>query len=411
MMSPILKSKEQRDLFLLVVMVALTGIFLLYILLPDGESTVREAKGHFLFQGKPPVAGESVSPDSGFSGKLSELLDQAFRALQEEEITGLTPGVRELETHMDKVGALARTKGGREALRSWLLDSRRIGLFELGDPKILNIPAFVSKEVRFHLYLALLYLRYRTPEGLSQLRSASEFRLLQLLDAPIFEIVNWELKQDAEALPVLMVFRIWLEGRDLYPQSSPGTEFSRRLNRFRDMGSGRWVSRIMRLIDFSTEIREFTIQWTEDDGFLGNDQGVFRELRLPVHQYLGQRYTGLPIRGNGNNDWLFRLAESDSGEIELLDFRIMSPELPGPALEPRYVLYHPRGSRFLVIYSPFQPEPEPSDPLCNIVGRQRDIQHCADRRLLLVPSDVEDEKVRMEELKHFGRFLKRLGSS
>lgn len=408
-MSPILKNKQRRDTLLFWGMLALTVAFLLYMFWPTpGPGTV----GSFQPEDVADVeiaAGDS--DDTTFSGRLDYLLDAAFKAAVNGFTTLESAPFEELSAHLDKIGQLGRTGSGREALKRWRLDSRDIGIFELGDPRVLAVPEFVPPRLAFRIYLALFILKSREPESGAQLREASCERLLGILGAEIFQTVAWEIRFNPAAYPILVVFQAWLERTEIYPTEHPGHAWAKHLDRFRDFSPGQLVTRLRHLIDYSTQVRTFSLEWIEDDGIFGSDRGAYAELRLRVHRFLGQEYVILPgAPGEAPPLWLRELADSDAGNIELSSFRIIGSEIPRPAYVPDCAWYNPLGDRFIVVFSGNE---EPSErmltPLERWIRDRRSVYHRGYHRLDMKENASQgDESLRKRQMRHFGVFLKRL---
>lgn len=408
-MSPILKNKQRRDTLLFWGMLALTMAFLLYMFWPKSAPASGKSVKSEDVSGAEIEAGEAE--DTTFSGRLESLLSSAFTAA----VSGFTSLERapfvELSAHLDKVGQLGRTGSGREALRRWRMDSRSIGIFELGDPRILAVPEFVPPRLAFRIYLALFILKSRDPESGVQLRDASCERLLRILDAEIFRTVEWEIRFNAAAYPILAVFQAWLERTDVYPNDHPGHEWAEHLDRFRDLSPDQLVTRLRHLMDYSTQVRTFSLEWIEDDGIFGSDRGVYAELRLRVHRFLGQEYVIMPgAPGDASPLWLRELADSDAGGIELSSFRLIGAETPRPAYVPACAWYNPLGDRFIVVFSGSGESSEHlPPPLDRWIRDRRSAYHRGHHRLNLEEdASHENGSARKREMRRFGEFLKRL---
>lgn len=409
-MTPILRNKQKRDTVLFWGMLMLTLAFLLYLFLPGSRSATKR-----LLPGGDQTGDVSDAPDAGddesYGDRLATLLDKVFQSSLRDSVSRETAPAAILARHLDKVDQLGRTNSGREALRHWLQRARDIGVFELGDPRILAVPEFVPKENVFRLYLALFMLKLEHPDGLAQLREASVERLLTILSSPIFGTVDWEIHVDAEAFPAVTVFRIWLERSDLYPHTHPGPALVQHLDRFRDFSPGRWITRLRQWADFSFQVRTFRVEWVEDDGIMGKDRGVYADLRQPVYRFLGQEYGIIPGTSSGSlPDWLNDLIASDSGDIELVSIRMASTETQRPMLSPRCIWYNPLGSRFIVVFSTWEAGSDhPRNPLDEWIRDRCDAYHQAYRCLTVWDKETDQTAEQRKELLRFSRFLKRLG--
>ncbi|HDP95952.1 MAG TPA: hypothetical protein ENN40_11420 [Candidatus Aminicenantes bacterium] len=408
-MTPILRSKQKRDTVLFWGMFALTLAFLLYLFLPGSRSQENHSvPAHPAGD----VPGAIESGDEGnYGDRLATLLEKGFQESLRDSTSLETDPAAALTRHLNQVEQLGRTQSGREALRSWLQRSRDIGMFELGDPRVLAVPEFVSKENVFRLYLALFMLKLEHSDGLNQLRETSIERLLTILSAPIFSTVDWEIHSDAEAFPALTVFRIWLERTDIYPYAHPGLELVRHLDRFRDLSPGRWITRLRQWADFSCQVRTFVVEWVEDDGIWGKDRGVYADLRQPVYRFLGQEYSIIPETTSGSlPKWLNELVASDAGDIELISFRMATTETQRSILSPRCIWYNPLGNRFVVVFSTWEAEANhPHSPLQQWIRDRCDVYHRAFHRLSIADNEINQSADQRRNLLRFGRFLKRLG--
>ncbi len=409
-MTPILKNKQKRDTVLFWGMLALTLAFLLYVFLPgtrspSARSTAAGAVSHA-------VSPAESAADNSYEERLQAILRQWFRARLADSELPSTALSAALSRHLEQVDELGRTQSGQEALRRWLNHSRTLGVFELGDPRILGVPEFVSVETAFDLYLALFMLKVGHPAGAAQLRDASNERLLTILSAPIFHGVNREIHSDPAAFPALEVFRVWLQRTDPYADSHPGLEMARHLDLFRDFSPGRWISRLRQWVDFSSRIRTFSLKWVEDDGILGRDRGVYADLRHPVYRFLGEEYAIIPDPAAGRPPkWLRELAASDAGDIELVSLRMVSTEAERPFLTPRCAWYNPLGDRCVLVFPQVGTKmDEHKDPLQKwILERRQAVRqsyHC-----LVFADDTAQSGTGERETGwlRFGRFLQRLG--
>jgi len=407
--TPILKNKQRRDTVLFWGMLILTLAFLLYVFFPASGP---EAGSSSLRPGQT-VAGDAQEPhnEQSYAGRLSWLLDNAFQARVKGSIAVDVDPTAALALHLDQVDQLGRTNAGREALKNWRRHSRGIGMFELGDPRILDVPAFVPPRVAFNLYLALFMLKLKNPDDLARLRDASHERLLNILSSPVFQSVEWEIHSDAAAFPALKVFRIWLERTGLYPEAHPGHELARQLDRFRDLSPGRWINRMRRWADFSSQVIGFALGWVEDDGIFGKDRGVAADLRLPVYRFLGQEYTILPQSpGSFPPAWLRQLAESDAGDIELVSFSLTATDTGRPGFSAQGIWYNPLGDRFILVFPRMETRQDSTaDCISRWIHDRREAYHRAYRHVALANREA-DQDPQSKELLRFGSFLKRLGT-
>lgn len=434
----ILKDKNKRDSALLGFMILIILAFILYIFLPGGRPGGGAGLGKMMGSSGGAIASDSaprktpvsvqrrsevanpehapgaVSP-AGAEDSLASRIENL--ALINEQFGQCLAAVYrdQAETGLTFTGIPAQELRRLLALlENPLID--RLLKFNFFDLNAIPSGDFPQEYIhigplRFNIFTALFLIKISEENIAARMAEFSFTELIPLVELDCYRLLNQEILENHQLLPLLFYFKILAQRLPVYPNTDPAAFFKGKLAGLRDLTPDKYLTALRESLRFSESTGRFRLRWRESDGLTGDDVREYGNLKFTVFCFLGQHYLLFPdLREAANNQWLRELASADSGDIELSEFDIASEDIAAP-LQLRRMLYNPMESRFIVVFREKDPVIAPGDSYLDKILKQR-ISLWNENYIMLEftwrPGSKEDKKLFEKNLEVLGNHMKKV---
>jgi hypothetical protein len=412
-MKKLLKNKERRDTLLLIAMAIICILFLVYLFVPLGRD------------GQNPVDGDAV-PDNDKVSKRIELSDNhqtdpdgftEFSNRIEKELNHVLVFLKEsprpfqdypiegLKKILFPPNSLAVVSNELAALYQVIQKAYRINFYDLKDMFDFEFPPGVNNYFIFNLYTGLFMVKLREEGVLREIDEFPDTMFKRIVNCCSYVRIKNEIEKDYQSMPVLFYFYLLIQRLDIFPNDDVTAFLKERIGDIRDLSPGKFIDRINSILSFSRDPRTFRISWKEEDDLNPDDHRSYVNVKISTINFLGQSYLVFPDYHHGeNNKWIRDLQESDSGNIELVDFQL-SDEDPVKNVQVRFIFYAPGTSRFIVLLVGNDFSEKTGLPARLVRNRIEDVR----QYYLSVnfASRFNDSEAFKAELLNFGHFIKK----
>ncbi len=333
-----LKNKEKRDTALLIFMAAIMIAFLLYIFIPFGSGKEET--------GKSDGARKKIVKKGDFYDELSKKIELELNSVYLSILISTDPfenyRVETLENVFDE-------------FKNDTLDKLyKFSFYDLKEIAALPIPEEYSDSLKFNLLLSLFLLKQKEEGIIKKLETLPKSGFEKIINLDLYRLTNNEVQEDYQLIPVLFYFTVLMRRLHIYPVEDNVHFFKEKIKPIRDLTVAKYLIQIRELFSFSESEEQYLLQWIEHDAIGPDDKKVYGNLDLKTFVFLGQNYLIFPDPGNpANNLWIKDLCEADSGDIELIDLKIMNKD-PSKPLHFRKILYTPINSEFVVLLKEYE---------------------------------------------------------
>lgn len=416
MLRKILKSKEKRDTALLIVMAVITILFLLYIFIPSGSGNGKEErktrepddqKQQEKIEKKQPVKEEP--PPQLEDEEKKRLCDELNRKL-EQELKMVSHNIITSDTPFENLWL----KGLKDILAEFKSDILnkfyKFSFYDLNDIVTLSFPCDPDDPLKFNIFLSMFLIKLEEEGVAKKLQAFSGKEFEEIINIDSYQLINNEIQEDCQLLPVLFYFNLLMKRLPIYPAEDGAHFFKEKIKTLRDLTAVKFLVQVRELLRFSQSRGQFRLHWVEYDPIVADDKKDYRHLNFKIFNFLGQKYLIFPDPGTpANNLWIKELCEADSRDIELKDFRIMSED-PAHPLYIKKIYYSPINSRFVVVLQEHEYKPVPAElgGFLNamVMKRMADFHKnltCID---FLKGEHKEGKEIFKKQLNQFGIYLK-----
>ncbi|MCP5103692.1 MAG: hypothetical protein GY950_09955, partial [bacterium] len=281
----------------------------------------------------------------------------------------------------------------------------KFSFYDLNETAFLSLPGEYEDSLKFNIFLSLFLVKLQEEEMLKKLEElpGSEFEKAVNLD--VYRLIANEVREDYQTMPVLCYFTVLLKRLHLYPASDSTGFFKEQLTPLEDSTEAKYLVRIRELLRFSTTVTPYRLQWKEYDSIGPNDKKEYGNLALKTITFLGQSYLIFPDpEASHNNRWIKDLRDADTGDIELVEFKMISRDRTRP-LHLKKILYTPVSSEFVILLKEYEPHP---DTFLNTMVKKKMANF--HKSLMMVDftiGELEKETLK-KQLDQFGNYLKEL---
>ena len=351
-----LKTQDQRSIFILVVMLIVITLFFVYLFVPSGEKEKHEKKRDFLVKRVKPLTENRPSKNMlyEFNSEIENELNEIYKSVIESNETFIDYKTERLKEIINKPGI--EKKMGKDLrafvkILNWL---KKLSFFDLNEIKELDFPESVDKRLKFNIYVSIFLIKIKEEEIFETINEFSNKEFKKKVDLKIYDLINNEIDQDFQILPILFFFNNIVKRINIYSDIDSFIFFKEGIKNIKDLSPGKPLIKMRDLLNFSYEFQNYIIEWTEYDRLDPDDIKVYMNLKLKTFHFLKQYYLVFPdIETMKNNIWIKDLCESDSGDIELIKLKI-SNEDPSQSLKIKKILYSEDGSNFIALLKEFK---------------------------------------------------------
>lgn len=430
-----LKKKEKRDTLLLGFMGLIMVVFVLYIIIPGGadkkpdEPVIKDGKNPKVTGNKPaavnPQGGVKTNPPvSGAEKKLGEG--------EEKKETGQEPKIEENPQVTLMLGVQGKLKreltniyigiikspdpfiyyepgavlGVVGELKNETVD--KVAKYSFGDLKEvpgLAFPEYYTNELKLDIFLTIFLVKIKEEGVDRKFQDLPDVEMEQVVDFSFYELINNEIEEDYQLIPVLFYFKHLVQRLHLYPGEDKVQWFREKLKNLKDLTPSKYLVKIKDLINFSLRLGRFNLSWVEEDGLGGDDKKSYVDEGFVIFRFLQQEYLVFPDREDSKrNQWLKDLFASDAGEIELTRLSLQNLD-PTYHTDPVKILYMPVNPGFIILLRGYTTTPG-EDYFNRVVSTKTAAFH---RNFLIIQlSGVNlGESEFKNQLLRFGNFMKK----
>ncbi|MCP4213139.1 MAG: hypothetical protein GY765_00715 [bacterium] len=417
-----MKNKDVRDIGLLLFMIGITLLFLLYIFLPDGESKNKKVKAKEEPKKEQPV---KETPTEEAPLKVENKVDSIYKLLGDaltRELNTIYNAVLESNTPFEELSirvlqeTLSTFPTNTETGELMQL-SLKFGFRDLPGILQLPFPESFSGNLKFKLYLSLFLIKLKEERMVGKVLGLPAPEFKGLINFDLYKLVNDEIQEDYQALPVLFYFTMLMRDLHIYPVKGDGTTISpeeavcaffvEKAAGVRDLSPAKLLNWMKELCRYSRVIEPYRIDWVEKDGIGANDKKAYGNLHLKTYNFLRQKYMVFPDFFNKeNNRWVRELSHSDPGDIEPIELRIVG-EMPTAAGIERVkkIYYSAEISRFIVLLKEYE-SPPMAKGAAFLDGLIRERLADFHKNMLLLDYTAGKSKDFKKDLNKFGNTLK-----
>ena len=402
-----LKTQDQRSIFILVVMLIVITLFFVYLFVPSGEKEKHEKKRDFLVKRVKPLTENRPSKNMlyEFNSEIENELNEIYKSVIESNETFIDYKTERLKEIINKPGI--EKKMGKDLrafvkILNWL---KKLSFFDLNEIKELDFPESVDKRLKFNIYVSIFMIKIKEEEIFENINEFSNKEFEKIVDLKIYDLINNEIDQDFQILPILFYFNNIVKRLNVYPNKDTFLLFKEGIKNIKDLSPGKPLIKMRDLLNFSYEFQNYRIEWTEYDKFDPDDIKVYTNLKLKTFHFLKQYYLVFPdIETMKNNIWIKDLCESDSGDIELIRLKI-SNEDPSQNLKIKRILYSEDGLNFIVLLKEFKRFKDHG--FFNRIIENRFELYLKNFKIIDFSEDEINKELFKDKLEEFGNYLKR----
>jgi hypothetical protein len=393
MFGKMLKDKEKRDTALLIFMAAITIAFILYIFIPFGKEEKKRDKSD--------EQGKKIVKKEYFYDELNKKIELELNSVYLSIL---------ISTHPFKNYRIETLENVFEEFKDDTLDKlSKFSFYDLNDILALPLPEEYNNSLKIKLFLSLFLIKQKEEGILKKLEALPKSELETIIDLNFYQLVNNEVQEDYQLMPVLFYFTLLMKRLPLYPAEDNVHFFIEKIKPIRDLTTAKYLIQIRELFHYSGSVEPYLLQWVEHDAIGPDDKRIYGNLNFKTFAFLGQTYLIFPDPKNPeNNLWMKELCEADSGDIELSDFKIMSKD-PSNPLDSKKILYTPVNSEFVVLLKEYETL-ETHGFLNTMVKKRISDFH---KSVTVVDFSVAeaDEESFKTQLEQFGNYLKKNSAS
>lgn len=406
-----LKTQDQRSIFILVVMLIVIILFFVYLFIPSGgeeENDFLKEKAHKTIKKSTLKLKEKKSSNNlfyKFNSEIENELNEIYKSVIESNETFIDYKTERLKEIINKPGI--EKKMGKDLrafvkILNWL---KKLSFFDLNEIKELDFPESVDKRLKFNIYVSIFLIKIKEEEIFESINEFSNKEFKKIVDLKIYDLINNEVDQDFQILPILFFFNNIVKRVNIYSDIDSFIFFKEGIKNIKDLSPGKPLIKMRDLLNFSYEFQNYIIEWTEYDKLDPDDIKVYMNLKLKTFHFLKQYYLVFPdIETMKNNIWIKDLCESDSGDIELIRFKI-SNENPSQSLKIKKILYSKDGSNFIVLLKEFKRFKDHG--FFNRIIENRLELYLKNFKIIDFSEDKINKELFKNKLEEFGNYLKK----
>lgn len=436
MLGKIFKEKDKRDSALLIGMAVITIAFMVYIFVPMGkkekkapepeppkttaaqETALEEEpqptpkpvlrlfpKRKKKKEPEPVIEEPKEDPLLAMLRDLNDKLDRQLKQVYSQFIKSRTSfaelPVKDLEKilkdfHHDTIDKLFKFS---------FYDLNQLASFRF--PEQFNQP----ETLRFNLFLSMFLVKLREEKIVDKFGELTDGEFESMVNVDAYGLLGNEPQEDYHLIPILFYFKELSKRLPVYPVSDEPGFFKEKIQSIRDLTASKYLVQIREALRFSISRVRYRIRWREADSMLGDDKAEYGGIRLRTYHFLDQYYLVFPDAEQvGNNRWMNELADSDNGDIELVELDITSED-PIKPLHLRTIIYSPGDSRFVVLLKEKDYTVSTGDNFLHYRFKQRMKRfhrNFIKLRFGWNPKSEAGEKLFKKQLEAFGNFLKKV---
>jgi len=406
-----LKTQDQRSIFILVVMLIVIILFFVYLFIPSGgeeKNDFLKEKAHKTIKKSTLKLKEKKSSNNlfyKFNSEIENELNEIYKSVIESNETFIDYKTERLKEIINKPGI--EKKMGKDLrafvkILNWL---KKLSFFDLNEIKELDFPESVDKRLKFNIYVSMFLIKIKEEEIFESINEFSNKEFKKIVDLKIYDLINNEFDQDFQILPILFFFNNIVKRVNIYSDIDSFIFFKEGIKNIKDLSPGKPLIKMRDLLNFSYEFQNYIIEWTEYDKLDPDDIKVYMNLKLKTFHFLKQYYLVFPdIETMKNNIWIKDLCESDSGDIELIRFKI-SNENPSQSLKIKKILYSKDGSNFIVLLKEFKRFKD--HVFFNRIIENRLELYLKNFKIIDFSEDKINKELFKNKLEEFGNYLKK----
>ncbi len=409
------KSKEKRDAALLIFMAAITAVFLIYIFLPSGDSKQKEKETETdtalleeINKKKPPKI--VTPPPEKDKNKLEEkkkalgILNRQLELVLDTFYWTVTKSGTPFDALQVKP-----LKGVLEKFDcDFLPKLLKLGFFDLKSVVEMPFPPEYDNRLKFNILVALFLVKIEEEEIPGKFDRLPRKEIERLADLDCYNLLEMEIQENYQLLPVLFYFTQLVKRVYLYPVDGELQDFNKKLQKIRDLTPARLVGRIRELLHFSYASEPYKLQWVENDSLNADDKKTYGNIKFKTYRFMYQVYLVFPdTQSPQANTWLEDLCNADSGNIELIDFSLTSED-PSCPLQVNKIYYTHRNSRFVVLLKEYDISKEAGYLDALVLGRLDTFHRSLSKVDFTHREDPKFKKRFNTQLDQLGDFLKKI---
>jgi len=403
--------KERRDTVLLAFMAVITIAFLLYIFIPSGEeeknnnnSKIPKEKNDKKIEIPIKKTLPEDTTEESILNDLNKKIAAELNAIYVDIIKSDYP-FKDYNTE-----GLKNLPG---EFKSPLVDKLyKFSFSDLYDIAALEFPGSYSNSLKFNIFLSLFLVKIQEEDIERKLEELPESEFKKKIRFDCCSLLNNEIEEDYQLIPVLFYFKLLVNRLNLYPGEDNTHFFKEKTKDLRDLSPGKYLIKIRELLGFSKEVEKYRLEWIEYDTIGPNDKQAYPNRKLKTINFLKQEYLLFPDKENKeNNRWIKELCNADSGDIELVLLNIQNEDPAKHLLYIDKIVYTPLNAQFTVLLKKYNPGS--SDSFLDRIITKRIADFHKNYTVIRFPSSEIDinKKSFKKELDKFGNFLKRMVSA
>ncbi len=406
-----LKTQDQRSIFILVVMLIIIILFFVYLFVPSGgkeKNDFLKKKAHETIKKSTLKLQEKKPSDNlfyKFNLEIEDELNEIYKSIIESNETFIdykTERLKEIINRPEIEKRMGKDQRAFVKILNWL---KKLSFFDLNEIKELDFPEKVKHRLRFNVYVSIFMIKIKEEEIFENINEVSNREFEKIVDLKIYDLINNEIDQDFQILPILFYFNNIVKRLNVYPNKDTFLLFKEGIKNIKDLSMQKPLIKMRDLLNFLYEFQNYRIEWTEYDKLDPDDIKVYTNLKLKTFHFLKQYYLVFPdIENIKNNIWIKDLCESDSGDIELVRFKI-SNEDPSQSLKIKKILYSEDGLNFIVLLKEFKRFKDHG--FFNRIIENRLEVYLKNFKIIDFSEDKINEELFKNKLEKFGNYLKR----
>jgi hypothetical protein len=410
-----IKTQDQRSIFILVVMLIIIILFFVYLFVPfgekeknEGKSDLLKKKAHKTIKKSELKLKEEKSSDNlfyEFNLKIEDELKKIYKSIIESNEIFINYKIERLKEIINGPGIEKKMGKDQKDFVEILNRLKKISFFDLNEIKDLGFPESIDKRLKFNIYVSMFLIKIKEEEIFESINELSNKEFGKIIDLRIFDLINNEINKDFQVLPILFYFDNIVKRINVYSNKDSFTFFKEGMKNIKDLSLKKSLMKMRDLLNFSYEFQNYRIEWTEYDMLDPNDMKVYTNLKLKTFHFLKQYYLVFPdIESKSNNIWIKDLCKSDSGDIELIRFKILAED-PSQNLKIKKILYSEDGLNFIVLLKEFKRFKD--NGFFNRIIENKLELYLKNFKIVDFSEDKINKELFKDRLEEFGDYLKR----
>jgi len=256
-------------------------LFIVYLFVPSGEKEKNGEKSDFLKKkahktikkGRLKLQEEKSSDNLfyKFNLEIEDELNEIYKSIIESNGIFINYKTERLKEIINRPGIEKKMGKDQRDFVEILNRLKKISFFDLNEFKDIVFPGKVKDRLKFNIYVSIFMIKIKEDEIFENIDEFSNREFKKIVDLKIYDLINNEIDQDFQILPILFYFNNIAKRLNVYSNKDTFLLFKERIKNIKDLSMKKALIKMIDLLSFSYEFQNYRIEWTEHDKLDPND--------------------------------------------------------------------------------------------------------------------------------------------